>query len=119
MPLLHRPTFEQGVASGLHLRDSSFGGLVLLICAIGSRFSNDPRVFLEGAGSTLSSGWKWFQQVRVMKKNVLIPPTLYDVQYCCVSSSFLRPNERITISSVLSSLLYFYTDHPPRNQFGH
>jgi hypothetical protein len=88
MPLLHRPTFSRAVADGLHLRDSSFGAVVLLVCAIASRYSDDPRVFIEGANCTRTSGWKWFEQVRVLKKNLLLPPTLYDVQYCCVSPSF-------------------------------
>ena len=51
MPLLHRPTFEQGIADGLHLRDEGFGSTVLLACAIGARFSGDPRVLLEGTES--------------------------------------------------------------------
>ena len=31
LPLLHRPTFEQSVREGLHLRDEGFGSTVLLV----------------------------------------------------------------------------------------
>jgi hypothetical protein len=86
MPLFHRPTFEASIVDGLHKRDSGFGAVVLLVCAIASRNSNDPRVFIDGANTPRSCGWKWFQQVSIMKKNILNPPSLYDVQFCVVSS---------------------------------
>ncbi|KAI6098340.1 fungal-specific transcription factor domain-containing protein, partial [Pisolithus croceorrhizus] len=39
----------------LHLRDHAFGSVYLLVCANGSRYSDDPRVFLEG--DFFSFGW--------------------------------------------------------------
>lgn len=83
-PLLHRPTFEKGIAEGLHLSEEGFGSTVLLVCAVGSRFSDDPRVFLEGSDSTHSSGWEWFRQVQLVRKSLLAAPRLYDLQICCV-----------------------------------
>lgn len=47
LPLLHRPTFERNIKDGLHLRDEAFGSTLLLVCAMGSRFSTDERVLLE------------------------------------------------------------------------
>lgn len=44
LPLLHRPTFEAQLAEKLHWRDPSFAAVVLLVCANGSRFSDDTRV---------------------------------------------------------------------------
>jgi hypothetical protein len=44
--LLHRPTFEKEIAEGLHKRNATFGAVVLVVCAIGSRYSDDPRVQL-------------------------------------------------------------------------
>ncbi|EUC53657.1 fungal specific transcription factor domain protein [Rhizoctonia solani AG-3 Rhs1AP] len=44
LPLLHRPTFESQLAQKLHWRDPSFAAVVLLVCANGSRFSDDTRV---------------------------------------------------------------------------
>jgi hypothetical protein len=84
LPLLHRPSFERHIAEGLHLTDDGFGGTVLLVCASGSRFSEDRRVLLEGEESFHSAGWKWFEQVHVVKKSLLSPPSLYDLQYYCV-----------------------------------
>ncbi|RXW16420.1 hypothetical protein EST38_g9435 [Candolleomyces aberdarensis] len=47
LPLLHRPTFEKEIAQGLHKRNATFGAVVLLVCAMGSRYSSDPRVQLS------------------------------------------------------------------------
>lgn len=85
LPILHRPTFEQGIASGLHRENPGFGGTVLLACAIASRYSSDPRVFLAEANSEHSAGWKWFDQVLMVPQSRLAPPSLYDLQKYCVS----------------------------------
>ncbi|KAG2018384.1 nuclear protein [Coprinopsis cinerea AmutBmut pab1-1] len=90
MPLLHRPSFERSVAEGLHLTNDSFAGTVLLVCAIASRFSDDTRVLLDGEESFHSAGWKWFEQVQVVRKSLLAPPSLYDLQYYCLSVQFLQ-----------------------------
>lgn len=86
-PLLHRPTFEKQVIQGLHLRDPSFGAVYLLVCAAASRYSDDPRVFLdtvEGRASEHSAGWKYFQQVQMVRRTLLGPPCLEDLQTYCV-----------------------------------
>jgi hypothetical protein len=90
-PLLHRPSFERKVIQGDHLHDSSFGAVYLLVCAVGSQFSDDPRVFLEGTDSEHSVGWKYFQQVQMVTKTLLGPPCLEDLQVYCVSVSPLSP----------------------------
>ncbi|KAI0925293.1 hypothetical protein AcV7_005573 [Taiwanofungus camphoratus] len=90
MPILHRPTLEDGVRNGLHLRDEGFGSVVLLVCAIGSRFTDDPRVYLKGFESqTHSCGWQWFQQVEMSRKSLLAPPRLYDLQVYCLTPIFM------------------------------
>ncbi|KAG6845260.1 hypothetical protein H0H87_011995 [Tephrocybe sp. NHM501043] len=84
-PLLHRPTFERSVAEELHLHDDGFATVLLLVCAVASRFSDDPRVLMDDVeGSISSGGWKWFQQVQQVKRSVLAPPSLYDLQYYCL-----------------------------------
>ncbi|KAF9493319.1 hypothetical protein BDN71DRAFT_1570031 [Pleurotus eryngii] len=88
-PLLHRPTFERGMAEGLHLTNDTFAAVVLLVCANGARYSNDPRVLLEG-NSPHSSGWKWFTQIQMVRKSLLSPPTLYDLQFYCLTVHFLQ-----------------------------
>ncbi|KAF5359371.1 hypothetical protein D9756_003609 [Leucocoprinus leucothites] len=89
LPLLHRPSFERSIKEGLHLKDERFGANVLLVCANGSRFSNDPRVLLDGENRH-SSGWKWFDQVQMVKKSFLNPPQLYDLQFYSLSVLFLQ-----------------------------
>ncbi|CCM00118.1 uncharacterized protein FIBRA_02145 [Fibroporia radiculosa] len=90
-PLLHRPTFENNIKDGLHLRDEGFGSTVLLVCAIGARFSDDPRVFLSDyQDNPLSCGWEWFKQVQMIRKSLLAPPRLYDLQVYCLTAMFLH-----------------------------
>ncbi|KAF8226986.1 hypothetical protein L208DRAFT_1406132 [Tricholoma matsutake] len=89
LPLLHRPTFERSIAEGLHLTDSRFGSVVLLVCALGSRFSHDPRVLLDGISTYHSAGWKWFEQVQKVKRTFVIPPNLYDLQFHSLAVQYL------------------------------
>ncbi|KAF9034244.1 hypothetical protein BDZ89DRAFT_1130785 [Hymenopellis radicata] len=88
LPLFHQPSFRRAVVTGLHLHDARFGGVLLLVCAIGARASNDPRVFLDGQ-SEHSSGWKWFQQVRSIPRGLFETPSLYDLQHCVLSAEFV------------------------------
>lgn len=90
LPLLHRPSFEKSVQDGVHLRNSSFGGSLLLVCALGAQYSEDPRVFIEGSNSLHSAGWKWFEQVPVPNKSVSEQPTLHDLQNHALSILFSR-----------------------------
>ncbi|EEB91818.1 hypothetical protein MPER_09764 [Moniliophthora perniciosa FA553] len=90
MPLLHRPTFERDIATGLHLKNEMFGAILLLVCANGSSYSNDPRVLLDGTTSWSSRGWKWFDQVHLLHTSLLSPPSLYDLQFYCLSCQFLQ-----------------------------
>ncbi|KAJ7872850.1 fungal-specific transcription factor domain-containing protein [Mycena olivaceomarginata] len=84
LPLLHRPTFERGIAEGLHLRNDDFGTTVLLVCAIGSRWSTDPEVAEKG----ITCGWEWFDQVS--DPGISIGRAkLYDLQYYCLAVQFL------------------------------
>ncbi|KAF8180539.1 fungal-specific transcription factor domain-containing protein [Mycena galopus ATCC 62051] len=88
LPLLHRQTFERYVAEGLHLRDNGFAATVLLVCAIGSRWSVDPSV----AGTGLDCGWEWFDQVELSgnRSSLLGQATLYDLQRYSLAAQFLR-----------------------------
>ncbi|KDQ55775.1 hypothetical protein JAAARDRAFT_195593 [Jaapia argillacea MUCL 33604] len=88
-PLLHRPTFENNVRTGLHKRDERFGQILLVVCAIGSRHSDDPRVLADDTPQPQSSGWKWFNQAQTVRKSLLAPPTLYDLQLYCLFINFL------------------------------
>jgi hypothetical protein len=83
-PLLHRPTFERQIAEGLHNRDAMFGNVVLLVCALGSKHSDDPRVLTEGSNTSRSSGHKWFAQVDTCRKSYNKKPSLYELQMISV-----------------------------------
>ncbi|KAF7335771.1 Zn(2)-C6 fungal-type domain-containing protein [Mycena venus] len=85
-PLLHRPTFETAVANNVQLSDEGFARTLLLICALGSRYSDDERVhFTEKPFRT--AGWPWFDQV---KFTLYGQPTLYDLQAYCLAVQFLE-----------------------------
>ncbi|KAJ3909077.1 fungal-specific transcription factor domain-containing protein [Lentinula edodes] len=90
LPLLHRPTFERSVLEKLHYHDDMFAAIVLLVCAVGSRYIDDRRVLLDGVRSWHSCGWRYFNQVQLVRKSLLAPPTLYDLQFYCLSVQFLQ-----------------------------
>ena len=88
-PLLHRPTFEQSLAENLHLSDPKFGGVVLLVAAVGARFSSDPRVFVPGTDPAHSVGCTWFHQVQIVLRSFYDLPSLYDLQIYSVRHKLL------------------------------
>ncbi|KAG6896841.1 hypothetical protein C0992_005744 [Termitomyces sp. T32_za158] len=95
LPLLHRPTFERAVNSGLHYVDGSFAATLLLVCAVAAKYSDDPRVMDEpkepgGKPDPLSSGWKWFGQVPLMKTVSVSVPNLYDLQLYALVGEFFQ-----------------------------
>jgi len=118
-PLLHRPTFEKSVAEGLHYRDERFASTYLLVCAVGSRFSDDRRVLLDEFDTHHSCGWKWFNQVQMVKKTFLTP-TLYDLQFYCVRTFFFfSGNSREHENDGLYSFLFILCkERPHRNHVG-
>ncbi|KAK0443809.1 fungal-specific transcription factor domain-containing protein [Armillaria borealis] len=79
LPILHQPSFTKDVVNGLHLRSENFGGTLLLVLAVASRYSDDPRV-LADPSSRLSAGWRFIVQAPIFKKAVLAPPGLYELQ---------------------------------------
>ncbi|KAJ7495523.1 fungal-specific transcription factor domain-containing protein [Mycena latifolia] len=104
LPLLHRPTFERAVEAGLHLRDDGFAATLLLVCAVASRWSDDPRVVPSfGTESMmppgaypypgpprLACGWAWFSQVPLVEHHLFAQATLYDLQCYCLAVQYLE-----------------------------
>ncbi|KAJ6467876.1 fungal-specific transcription factor domain-containing protein [Mycena sanguinolenta] len=88
LPLLHRPTFERSVGGKLHLRNESFAGTVLLVCAIGSRWHANSNV----ADAGLDCGKEWFDQVELAGNSLCLlgHATLYDIQRYCLAAQFLK-----------------------------
>lgn len=64
-----------------------FGSLVLLVCGIGSKYTNDPRVLLDeerhSTDTRHSAGMPWFTQFQI-DANFLREPTLENIQAYCV-----------------------------------
>ncbi|KAJ7653333.1 fungal-specific transcription factor domain-containing protein [Mycena polygramma] len=90
-PLLHRPTFDRKLTNELHLRDPGFASVLLMVCSLGARHSDDPRVLLDGVDSHFfqSAGWKWHSQVRVIPKHLLpTGPDLYELQTIALSALY-------------------------------
>ncbi|RXW18057.1 hypothetical protein EST38_g7793 [Candolleomyces aberdarensis] len=92
-PLLHQTTFEKQVADGLHHRDSMFAKVFLLVCAHGAQRCEDPRVLAEGATSTRSAGWKWFEQVNIFRRNLFNRVLLYELQMHALYVLFASSSE--------------------------
>ena len=124
LPLLHRPSFQKSVTEGLHHVDDRFASIYLLVCAIGARYSDDRRVLLDGVDSLHSCGWRWFNQVQMVKKSFLSPPTLYDLQFYCVRISFFfhcvreQPCSLTKKCFLFSFLCIFCKDHLHRSHVG-
>ena len=83
-PILHRPTFERSLADKLHERSESFGAVVLLMCAIACRYSDDPRVTHPITTSTSNTGWNLFNQVDRLRRMRLLGHQLHDAQVYAV-----------------------------------
>ncbi|KAJ7496334.1 fungal-specific transcription factor domain-containing protein [Mycena galericulata] len=87
--ILHRPTFTNAVSTDTHLSNDGFAGTLLLVCALGARNSDDPRVHLQTVTTCGTAGWKWFDQVRLAGQPLCGQPTLYDLQCYCLAIQFL------------------------------
>ncbi|KAJ7052239.1 hypothetical protein C8F01DRAFT_1171386 [Mycena amicta] len=92
LSVIHQPSFRKALfVDRKHIQDLHFGAVVLAVCALGSRYSEDPRVLLEGTTDEHSCGWKWFCQVRPMHAMFWPehPSTLYQLQLVVLSISFI------------------------------
>ncbi|CAE6454170.1 unnamed protein product [Rhizoctonia solani] len=91
-PIFHRGFFEDQLSHGIHLASDTtgrtFARVLLLVCAVASRWSSDPRVFIEG--QTLSAGYEFFHQAGPVTWAVRAQPSIYDVQICILSAMFLH-----------------------------
>jgi len=86
LPLLHRPSFMRLIAERLHDLDQNFGATVLLVCAIGCRYTDDPRVVHELSTSTSCTAWGLYNQVDIIRKAPYLPHSLHEAQIYPVSS---------------------------------
>lgn len=107
-PLLHRPTFEKFMSDDPYHQNVEFGMILLLVCAIGVRYSDDPRITAHGYDNPQSPGWLWFHQVQETKRSALWQSSLFDIQKYCVSSTECGFNLLASSPYGFSSLRCFY-----------
>lgn len=88
LPVLHRPTFNRLLGEDFHRHNHHFGAVVLLVCAVASRYSDDPRTTLEGTNSKHSAGWAWYNQVDFVRKDFTRTSTLYELQAYCIGTYY-------------------------------
>ncbi|KAF9066469.1 fungal-specific transcription factor domain-containing protein [Rhodocollybia butyracea] len=88
IPILHRQTFENGVIHGWHRIDQNFGAIVLAVCAIAARFTDDPRVLLQD--TKLAAGWQYFRQIRLVRSNFVEPASIFELQMYCLACVYLH-----------------------------
>ncbi|KAF7307647.1 hypothetical protein MIND_00560000 [Mycena indigotica] len=93
--ILHRTSFERSLDSKRHLSERAFGEVVLAVCAVASKYSDDRRVFLEEKDSEHSAGWKYFSQIR---------PT---------SASFDATKSLLRLQRLALGVLYFSASSTP------
>jgi hypothetical protein len=100
LPLLHEPSFRRGIAEGQHLCNADFAQLVLLVCAVASRYSGDPRVLLDGNSSPSSAGLKYIEQVTLLHPTSPHRANLQQLQAYCVrlSPNFVLPSYNRALS---------------------
>ncbi|KAF5391085.1 hypothetical protein D9757_003137 [Collybiopsis confluens] len=104
-PLLHRPSFEHQVyVEQLHRKNQRFGAVLLAVCSLGARLSEDPKTFSEGSQNPRSAGWKYIGQIRLFKTNYMDPSSIYDVQVYALALTFLFPTPVADVGWLLSSL---------------
>ncbi|KAL0956386.1 hypothetical protein HGRIS_002533 [Hohenbuehelia grisea] len=102
IPLLHRASFERLVEEGLHLQDRWFASVLLAVCALASRYSDDPRVMM--GGSELSSGWRWFSQIQVLRQSFLNIPSLFELQFYALAVVYYHGSSNPQASWVMIGL---------------
>ncbi|CAE7179840.1 unnamed protein product [Rhizoctonia solani] len=92
LPILHRPLFESQLRDNLHTQDEDFMRLVLMVCAVGARWCDDPRVLDDQCSSKLSAGHRWFRSaykdgINAVPTNIM--PSLTNVQFMVISVVFI------------------------------
>ncbi|KAJ3841906.1 fungal-specific transcription factor domain-containing protein [Lentinula raphanica] len=102
--ILHRPSFLKSVAEGLHHNDRAFGGLVLGVCALGARFSNDTRVLEDYTTSERSSGWKWIRQIQPIRHSYVEAASLSEIQMYLIYITFVGSSTTPEVCWILISI---------------
>ena len=97
-PILHRPFFMRSMQQRLHETNQGFGAVVLLVCAIGCGFTDDPRVIQTISPDSPCTAWKFFHQANNAKKRHYLPHSLFEAQLYPVYS--LAPPNRNSLTII-------------------
>ncbi|KAF7355948.1 Zn(2)-C6 fungal-type domain-containing protein [Mycena venus] len=99
IPVLHRPTFEEGVSQQLHTRQDDFASTLLLVCALGSLYLPDSDMSGE---DHVKLAWTWYDQVELCGHSLRRKPTTCDLQAYCLAAHFLicTSNPRVSWTMV-------------------
>ncbi|KAJ7897681.1 hypothetical protein B0H14DRAFT_2676515 [Mycena olivaceomarginata] len=84
IPVLYRPSFEDGLARQFHMRHDGFASTLLLVLALGSLYLTDPDISTEDRHKL---AWRWYDQVELCGHSLRRQPTTYDLQAYCASFS--------------------------------
>ncbi|KIY67880.1 hypothetical protein CYLTODRAFT_279122 [Cylindrobasidium torrendii FP15055 ss-10] len=91
IPIFHRPTFERLLHEGTMQTDRNFAATLLCVCAVGARFSKDPRVCLQDVDNSESSaGWVWFRQVYREGQRPTKSVSVYELQKHALLGIYLQ-----------------------------
>jgi hypothetical protein len=103
-PILHRPSFMRSIQQRLHEIDQGFGAVVLLVCAVGCRYTDDPRVVQVISPVSSCTAWKFFHQVNNIQKHHYLPHSLHEAQIYPVCPLVLFNSSSVTITKVNSGV---------------
>ncbi|KAG8933375.1 hypothetical protein FRC02_012051 [Tulasnella sp. 418] len=93
-PIVDKTSCLESFFKEKYKSDPSEAALYLLICAVGSKWSSDPRVCVspelsEGKIDFLSSGWKYFNQIcSLPPPSPFRPPKLQDLQVAALGAFY-------------------------------
>ncbi|KAJ3823960.1 fungal-specific transcription factor domain-containing protein [Lentinula raphanica] len=108
-PIIHEPSFKRSINQDLHHRDKHFGALVLAVCALGARYSDDERIFednIDGShdAKEQSIGWKWVRQIQPVRRTFIAPPSIYEIQLYQIYVFFMQSTSTPEICWILVSI---------------
>ncbi|KAF9520728.1 hypothetical protein BS47DRAFT_1481125, partial [Hydnum rufescens UP504] len=85
-PIIDISTLEEQYTSGLYLRDLRHARLLLMVCALGSIYSKDPRVLYDVQGR-LVPGYEYFFQLRFWRCPYQAVQ-LHELQTCALIATY-------------------------------
>ncbi|KAJ7491416.1 hypothetical protein B0H11DRAFT_2008990 [Mycena galericulata] len=86
LSLVHRRDFDVALSIGFHITSRSFANALLLVCALGALYYDDPHTETP---SHDAPGTEWFRQVALCEHLTHKEPTIFDIQAYCLAAQYL------------------------------